>query len=396
MLSSLSKTFAKRTGGEIFGQSHFLKSQKIADCKRSIHHPFFQPLDRSNEPIRVGIIGAGDNTKKMHIPNLKKQQGIEITCVANRTIESAEKTAKEFNIPRAYRYWQEVLNDKQVDAVVIGTWPYMHKTISIAALEAGKHVLCEARMAMNARESHEMHEASKRRPHLVTQLVPSPYTLKYDKTIQKLISQRYLGDIIAINLKAINPSFVDKSQPLHWRQDITKSGYNTLQLGIWVEALYRWVGPASNVLARSQVLVKQRKNPETDSMEHVQIPEHVDIIAEMACGAQTNMQFSSVLGLSETKNKCSIFGTEGTIVLDLDKGVLLGGQKGAKELKPIEISPEDEGKWRVEEEFINSIRGLEKVKLTTFPQGVDYMEFTEAVWRSAKQQRAVSLPLDTV
>lgn len=56
--------------------------------------------------------------------------------------------------------------------------------------------------------------------------------------------------------------------------------------------------------------------------------------------------------------------------------MLLCGKKGENKLKSIEIDKESEGYWRVEEEFINAIRGLEKVKLTTFNQGVDYMEFT--------------------
>lgn len=79
----------------------------------------------------------------------------------------------------------------------------MHKIISIAALQAEKHVLCEARMAMNAREAHEMNLVSLQKPHLISQLVPSPFTLRYDKAIQSLISQKFLGQLLAVDLKAI-------------------------------------------------------------------------------------------------------------------------------------------------------------------------------------------------
>jgi predicted dehydrogenase len=57
------------------------------------------------------------------------------------------------------------------------------------------------------------------------------------------------------------------------------------------------------------------------------------------------------------------------------------------------IAADKQGKWRVEEEFVNAIRGQEKITHTSFDDGVKYMEFTEAVTRSAQTGQAVSLPL---
>ena len=67
--------------------------------------------------------------------------------------------------------------------------------------------------------------------------------------------------------------------------------------------------------------------------------------------------------------------------------------RGIRNCSEITIPPEKAGKWRVEEEFANAIRGLEKITHTNFEDGVKYMEFTEAVHRSAESGRAVSLPL---
>jgi hypothetical protein len=61
-----------------------------------------------------------------------------------------------------------------------------------AALEAGKHVLCEARMAMNAAEARTMLDAARRAPQLVTQLVPAPNTLEVDSTLQALLAEAYV------------------------------------------------------------------------------------------------------------------------------------------------------------------------------------------------------------
>src|SRR4051812_35750479 len=98
-------------------------------------------------PLRVGLIGAGGNTKLRHIPRLRAVPGVEIAAVCNRRPESTAAVAAEFGIPRTYASWEEVVADPDLDAVVVGTWPYLHCPITLAALKAGKHVLTEARLA---------------------------------------------------------------------------------------------------------------------------------------------------------------------------------------------------------------------------------------------------------
>ena len=134
----------------------------------------------SSETIRVGLIGAGRNTRDRHIPGFQEIDGVELVAVANRSRESGRRVADAFNIPKVYDSWRELLEDPDIDAVCIGTWPYMHCTLAIAALDKGKHVLCEARMAANSQEAHAMLEASLTRPHLIAQIVPSPSTFKVD------------------------------------------------------------------------------------------------------------------------------------------------------------------------------------------------------------------------
>src|SRR5262245_33183154 len=125
--------------------------------------------------LRIGLIGAGANTRARHIPGLRALADVEIVGVCNRRPESTAEVAREFAIPRQYASWEDLLRDKDVDAIVIGTWPYLHAPITLAALDAGKHVLTEARMALNADEAREMLAASRRHPDLVTQIVPSPF-----------------------------------------------------------------------------------------------------------------------------------------------------------------------------------------------------------------------------
>ena len=120
---------------------------------------------------RIGIVGAGDNTRLHHIPGLKKQDSVEIVSVCNRRLESSQKVAKEFSIPKIHTDWKTLIASDEIDAVVIGTWPYLHCPITLAALDAGKHVMTEARMAMNAQEARLMLDKSKMNPQLVTQIL---------------------------------------------------------------------------------------------------------------------------------------------------------------------------------------------------------------------------------
>ena len=202
----------------------------------------------ANEPVRVGLIGAGRNTRDRHIPGFQQIAGVEIAAVANRTAESGRRVADQFNIPRVYDNWQELLEDESLDAVCIGTWPYMHRTLTLAALEKGKHVLCEARMASNAQEAHDMLNASRAKPDLVAQIVPSPMTFRVDNLIQRLVNDGYLGEPMAVEVQILGPDFVDASAPLHWRNNRDLSGYNILSMGIWYEAMIRWVGRATKRL----------------------------------------------------------------------------------------------------------------------------------------------------
>ncbi len=344
----------------------------------------------TTQTIRVGFIGAGANTRLHHIPKLKAQPGVELVAVANRSKESGERVAKEFGIARVEADWRAIVQATDIDAVCIGTWPYTHCEMTVAALGTGKHVLCEARMAMNAAEGRRMLEASRRAPTLVAQLVPAPHTLEVDGTIQQLLAEGYVGEVLAVELMgAQGGRFVDREAPLHWRQDIGLSGHNILNMGIWYEAMSRWFGPATRLTAMTKVAVAQRRD-DSGAMRDVKVPDHVDILAGLASGGVAHLRFSGVTALAPSP-EVWIFGSDGTLRLDAAARRLYGGRRGATTLAEIEIPAERRVGWRVEEEFVNAIRGKEKISRTNFEDGVRYMEFTDAVTRSAASGQTVEV-----
>lgn len=342
----------------------------------------------SSQPIRVGVIGAGTNTKFRHIPGLQAIPGVQIATVCNRSRESSERVAKEFNIPNTHDHWTDAIADDNIDAVVIGTWPYLHAPIAIEALEAGKHVLVEARMAMDAVEARQMYETSVVHPEQIAQVVPSPFTLGVDATVKRLISEGFIGEPLAIEARHCD-GFLDRESPLHWRQDSDLSGHNVLMMGIWYESLMRWVGEATRLTAMGRVYQKMRRGPD-GAMRPARVPEHVDILADMACGALAHMRFSAVTGLAGGP-EAIVYGSEGT--LRFDGADLFGGRRGESSLKKIEIPAAERASWRVEAEFIGAIRGEEPVRLTTFRDGLKYMEFTSAVAQSIAGGGTIELPM---
>ena len=345
----------------------------------------------ADETIRIGYVGAGGNTKLRHLPGFAEIHGVESVSVANRSRESSQRVADEFGLTTVYDSWEDLIDADDTNAICIGTWPYMHKTLVLSSLAAGKHVLTEARMTMNSADAREMLEASLAYPELVAQIVPAPHTLKVDNTIKDMISDGYFGDVLSADITVHQGDFVDYDSEHHWRHNRDLSGNNIMQMGIWFEAIMRWFGPAEAVSAVGRVTVKHRKGWD-GSLAYITIPDHVELLIEFASGPVVRLRLSTVTGLAPADGVW-IFGSEGTAHVDSPTMTLRVGRRGDSELSVIGIPAEKQGEWRVEEEFINAIRGIEPVTHTNFFDGVKYMEFTDAVTISMQTGERVTLPL---
>lgn len=345
-------------------------------------------------PIRIGIVGAGANTRDRHIPGFQAIDGVEIVAVANRSRASGERVAQQFGIATVYDTWQELIEDDAIDAVMIGTWPYLHAPVTLAALEAEKHVLTEARMAMNLDEAEMMLAAARERPQLVTQIVPAPFTFPVDRAIQRRVTDGFLGDLLAVEIRVADfragGTWLNRDAPITWRQDRTLSGLNVMTMGIWYECAMRWTPGVNNVMARTRTFTPLRRDGETGAPRAATVPDHVAVIGDMPGGGIFQMSISSVTGLAPG-SECWLYGTEGTLRFVQAGAKLYGGRRGDTHLAEIEVAEDERYGWRVEQEFIGAIRGEEPVTRTSFADGVRYMAFTEAVAESAATGQAVPI-----
>lgn len=340
------------------------------------------------EPLRIGLIGAGANTRSMHIPGLRREADVEVAAVANRSRESGERVAAEFGIAKVYDTVEELVADPTLHAVCIGTWPYRHREYTILALEHGKHVLCEARMAMDRGDAEDMLAASERHPELVAQIVPAPFDFRLGPTITRMIAGAELGDIREVTVTALNGSGLDATTPVHWRQRRVYSGRNVMMLGIYNEVLQRWLGDTDSLMADGAVVVPWRFDPERGENVEVDVPDTFTVAARMANGARALYHLSSMTA-GAPANGIVVYGTRATIRWQM------GDQATwARHGQPFEaISPDpgtDRG-WRVEEDFVASIRDGAPVRLTNFADGARYMRFIDAAWRSWQEQRALGV-----
>ena len=313
---------------------------------------------------------------------------MEVTAVCNRSRESGQNAADEFSIPHVFEDWKELIRSDQVDAVCVGTWPYMHCPISLETLAADKHIITEARMAMNLAEAKQMHAAAQQSDK-VAMIVPAPFYLESETLLLEMVADGYFGDWLEIHLRGMGGAF-DPSAPLHWRQRRALSGNNIMALGIINETVRRYAGDEKAVLAHGKVFTPERVDPVSGDKLPADVPETLGAVVEMECGATAVYHLSSVTPLGDS-GAFEFHGTKGAIRLD-DSGAWVAGE-GDSEFRKLDVPEDKKGGWQVEQDFVDAIRDGKPVTHTSFADGVKYMAFTEAVQISIAEGRKVELPL---
>ncbi|MBI2299355.1 MAG: Gfo/Idh/MocA family oxidoreductase [Armatimonadetes bacterium] len=341
------------------------------------------------EKLRIGIGGAGGIVKSRHLPGFAKLDDVEVAAVSNRSRESAEAVAAEWRIPNVVDDWRELVRRPDIDIVVVGTWPYMHRDITAAALAAHKHVFCQARMTMNHADARHMYELS-RLTDRVTAICPPPTVMPVDPLVRRMLAEGYLGELRHVRLCSLSAGGADPCAPATWRQIAAYSGLNTMALGIWVEVLHQWCGYCREVSASLRTWVAERPGP-AGGTYRVSIPDSVTILCEFENGAQGVIEISAVTHHAPPE-RVELYGSEGTIVHEVGTDGVLAGRKGDPGLQFVPVPAESRGEWNVEANFIAAIRSGTPV-LTSFHDGLKYMEFLEAVYRSHQTGAAVRLPL---
>lgn len=330
--------------------------------------------------LKIGIAGAGAIARSHHLPGLREIDGVEVVGVANRNEESARAVARQFGVPRALGNWRELVADPEIDAIVVGTWPDMHTTIARAAIEAGKHVLVEGRLALDHPDALGLLTAARSNPGVTVMVVPAATTFWADRTVQRLLAEAAIGELRAVDIDWGGET--TRTQHSAWRRDRSRSGNNVMEVGILVESVARWVGFPLAVQATEHIVETTAASAPIGFVASV--PDLLGWQGELPGGAFVRSLISPLLPPSVLGRRIALTGTQASLVVDLRQRQILLTRNGEVSAERIEPTPQDVVEWRVEAEFVGAIRGEEEVRLNDLATAERYMAVTDAIRHAAR------------
>ncbi len=211
------------------------------------------------EPIRVGVIGTGFGAT-VHLPALAYLPETEVVAICSRRPDRALAAALDYGIPSHLTDYRELVRDPGVEAVVVASPPHLHHQMSLAALEAGKHVLCEKPMARNLAEARDMVKIADR-VGVVAMVNHQLRFLPVRARIKELIDEAYIGEPHAATLTVHRSSLNDPyERPFGWLMEQEKAGGMLGAVGSHhVDALRWWFGEIKGVAGATATMVKRRR-----------------------------------------------------------------------------------------------------------------------------------------
>ncbi len=338
-----------------------------------------EPVGSSGEgrKLRWGVLGCARIASRALLPAMSRSRNSELTALASRDLKRAQTVAEEYAIPTACSPYDRVLEDPSVEAVYIPLPNDMHREWALRAIEAGKHVLCEKPLGLNAQEAQEIAEAAQKAGVQLMEGIMYRFHPRSRK-IKSLADEGAIGEP-----KLVHAAFTFAYEDLDdYRYDPERGGGALMDVGIYGVSLARWIFGTE---------------PETVVASADYGPTGIDLttvaLMRFSDGRLATVQASFGTALQMTY---SIVGTEGAIELPHDAFVPKEGDttfqlRGEEDEKgQVEIVPGVDQYQLMVEHFADAV--LEGVKLELPPQeSVNNMRVMDAVALSAREGRAVVL-----
>ncbi len=353
--------------------------------------------------IRTGIIGASF-ARQAYLPALRTIEDVDVTAIASARLSSAGAAADEFGIPYVYDDWQRMIGEQEFDLVCIATPTVNHAPMTLAALRAGAHVLCEKPMAMNQAESAEMLETAE----ALNKLHIIGHELRFNpnrRKIRSLIESGVIGAVRHVNIVNISASWGDPaSHPAgHWLARTDMGGGRLGANGSHQLDLLRfWLGDIGAVSGQLATLAAARLDKTTGAPWTASADDQFSFTAEMRSGALCSV-FVSSAARHGAGNQTQIFGSEGTIMLaDGDEKLLVA--RAGEDFQDMSLRDSNAdlpglgaGIWNVSfvalmQELTAAIRERRQLAWgATFADGHQCQIAMDAIRRSSQERRWVAL-----
>ena len=366
--------------------------------------------------VRVGVLGAGAWAKFAHIPGYKRDPRCELVAIADPVIDLAQEFAGEFNIPSVYGSHAELIARDDIDLVDVCTPSATHFDLSWAALEAGKHVLCEKPVAYDYTETRKA-AAFARSKGLKTKL---GFTFRYAPSMRymkELIDDGFVGTPYIFNGYEQNSQWLDPQNPL--RQVDIDADQSVIQ----VSSLEGYGAPIMDighlfmgsrfeqVVGTMKNFIPERMVRQTGTMMRMNIDDGDIFIGEFANGAIGSIQTSFVTVGNYPGIEARVYGSKGALICRLveENGICetlkaaTGDQVEFRELAiPERFYPPGgnrEESWRslfyanLVSSFIAEILSDGPENEGNFEDGAHVQELINAVELSFRQRKWIGIPL---
>ena len=346
--------------------------------------------------IRVGIIGAGAISHS-HIAAYQKLEDVKIAAVCDINNNRASSVASTYKIEKTYDRHTDLVNDPDIDAGSVVTWNNSHMQISIDALNAGKHVLCEKPVAMNAEEAEKMVEAARSSGCI---LLPG-FCTRYEDGVRLL--KRYIDADELGHIYYAKAAFLRRyGSPGGWFADRKLSGGGpVIDLGVHILDLARFLmGAPMAVTVTAEVYnhIGSRSEIEgvnrylsVDFNDGSDVEESAVALIRFDNGLTVHFETSWLLNLKEDVFQLEVFGSKAGARL-YPKIELYGDKfNHLVNSNPQYSNNENLPNYDFDMEirhFIRCIRGEEKC-ICTPEDGLEMMRIIDAVYESARSHREI-------
>lgn len=285
--------------------------------------------------VKVAIIGCGGISNGKHMPSLAKLKNVELVAFCDVIVERAEKAAAEYGVENAkvYDNYVDILLDETIEVVHVLTPNDSHADISVAALDSGKHVMCEKPMAKTSAEAHQMLEAAKRSGKKLT----IGYNNRFRPDSQYLhqvcergeLGEVYYAKAHAIRRRAVPTWGVFLDEEKQGGGPLIDIGTHALDLTLWMMNNYK----PKSVMGSTFHKLGQKKDAANAwgswDPEKFTVEDSAFSFITMENGATIVLESSWALNsLDVDEAKCSLSGTEGGA--DMKDGLRIHGEKFGK------------------------------------------------------------------
>jgi predicted dehydrogenase len=282
------------------------------------------------DPLRGAVIGAGGLIAQLrHIPAFQEgaRRGlIEIVAVCDPVPAALEAAGEKAGVAARYLDYRDLLARDDIDAITIATPNSFHEPIAIAALEAGKHVLCEKPLALTLDGAQRMATAA----HAADRVSAVNHRYRWVpamRYLQELVTAGEFGDVRQIYLNYFNALFLDPASPMQWRYLRSERGGVLADIGSHLVDLSLWLlGPIERIRCDLRTFTRERPSG-AEGMVGVDVDDAASCQLEFASGATGVLNASGLCMGRLNHQRIEVYGTKGGAVYEIDRPGDLGGDR---------------------------------------------------------------------